>query len=115
MSPEITTWPLVNTFLEIPSSLYPFSALAPAKLNRLWALYNTEATELGQETTPEGAEALANRFAIHYQHAVPFDRRVLDDAWRRCKGERCEIERRETMADLGLLPRKPGRARPGTP
>jgi hypothetical protein len=91
------------------------SDLAPAKLNRLWALYNTEATELGQETTPEGAKALTNRFAIHYQHAVPFDRRVLDDAWRRCKGERCERERRETMADLGLLPRKPGRGRPGTP
>ena len=67
-----------------------------------------------EKASPEHARALTNRFAIHYQHAVPFDRRVLDDAWSRCQGESCEAERRQAMAEFGLLPGRPARARPAT-
>ncbi len=86
-----------------------------AKLERLAALYESPAAELGDETTIEEAQALTNRYAIHYQHAVPFDRRVLDDAWRRCNGERCEMQRQAVMAELGMLPRRPGRVGPRAP
>jgi hypothetical protein len=34
-----------------------------------------------------------NLFVNYYNHAVPFDRRVLEEAWDRCRGEGCEAER----------------------
>jgi hypothetical protein len=38
-------------------------------------------------------------FLTHYHHAVPFDRRVVDVAWDRCRGRGCE-EGRLQAAEL---------------
>jgi spermidine synthase len=49
------------------------------------------------------ARALTNRFTKHYNHAAPFDERVLEVAWSRCRGPGCEEARREAQEALGML------------
>ncbi len=75
--------------------------LTPAQLNRLWTLFSGKLPEVGEEAYLRQAQGLTSRFLAHYQHAVPFDRRVLEAAWSRCRGEDCEEARRQSMQRLG--------------
>jgi predicted membrane-bound spermidine synthase len=43
------------------------------------------------------------RFLRYYHHAVPFDRRVLAEAWSECRTELCEEKRLEAEQQLGPL------------
>jgi predicted membrane-bound spermidine synthase len=49
------------------------------------------------------ARALTNQFTKHYNHVAPFDERVLEVAWNRCRGPGCEEARREAQEALGML------------
>jgi hypothetical protein len=56
--------------------------------------FNTSALSLAQ------AWALTNRFAKHYNHAVPFDTDVFDEIWNRCRDLRCGTARRKAEGML---------------
>jgi predicted membrane-bound spermidine synthase len=75
--------------------------IAPAQLNRLWALYSGKIPAVQEEASLAQARSVTNRFLAHYQHAVPFDRSVLDAVWSRCRGEACEEVRRQAMQSMG--------------
>ncbi len=51
-----------------------------------------------EDTAPPLVEALrvTGLFLNYYSHVVPFDRRVIEEAWGRCGGEDCEVERART-------------------
>jgi spermidine synthase len=76
--------------------------IAPAALNRLWALYSGKLQAVEDKASLGRARALTNRFLVHYQHAVPFDRRVLDAAWSSCRGPACEEARWESMQRIAV-------------
>ncbi|HEY5658715.1 MAG TPA: fused MFS/spermidine synthase [Myxococcota bacterium] len=69
-------------------------------LQELGALYG--GAELGESDslTPEEARDLTRRFIEHYYYAVPFDRRMLESTWDRCRGEGCEAERLQAERSL---------------
>jgi hypothetical protein len=46
------------------------------------------------------ARALTDRFATHYNHAVPFDGDALNAIWDRCRDLRCATARREAEGML---------------
>jgi MFS family permease len=73
----------------------------PASLGRLWVLFDGRIPAVKPEASLARAEALTRRFAAHYHHAVPFDRRVLETAWRSCQGDACEERRRQALERLG--------------
>ena len=50
--------------------------------------------------SPQQARSLTERYLTFYHHAVPFDRRVVEAAWRRCRGEGCPEGRREAAERL---------------
>ena len=73
------------------------SSLMPARLETLRALYR-EGANPGGDAEPPRVEALrvTSLFLNHYNHVVPFDRRVLEEVWGRCGGEGCEAVRART-------------------
>jgi len=78
--------------------------LAPASLARLRRLYGRQlrvakdgASSLAQ------AEGLTSSFLRYYHHAVPFNRGLVEAAWRRCQGERCAERRLLAAERLGGL------------
>jgi hypothetical protein len=75
--------------------------IAPAQLKRLQALFSGRIAAVEDEASLARARALTSRFLAHYQHAVPFDRNVLEAAWSSCRGEACEEMRQMAMQRLG--------------
>jgi spermidine synthase len=80
-----------------------FRELAPGKLRQLRMLYTGRAPDTSDALSARRAEAMTERFLIHYHHAVPFDRRVVEAAWRRCRGSDCEDRQREAWQHLRSL------------
>jgi predicted membrane-bound spermidine synthase len=70
------------------------SSLTPARLTRLHDLYSGRFIP-GENAVPPRVEAqrVTDFFFNHYNHVLPFDRRVLEEIWGRCGGEACEAER----------------------
>jgi len=70
------------------------SSLRPERLRRMHAFYSGRFIP-GEDAAPPHVEArrVTNFFLNHYNHIVPFDRRVLEEVWGRCGGEDCEAER----------------------
>ena len=70
------------------------SSLTPARLTRLHDLYSGRFIP-GENAVPPRVEAqrVTDFFFNHYNHVVPFDRRVLEEIWSRCGGEDCEAAR----------------------
>jgi hypothetical protein len=68
--------------------------LTPERFARLHALYSGRFIP-GEDAAPPHVEAqrVTNLFLKHYIHIMPFDRRVLEDAWARCGSEDCEVAR----------------------
>jgi hypothetical protein len=48
-------------------------------------------------------EQMTDRFLRHYHHPVPFNRDVLEAAWSRCRGDKCEERRRLAEQRVGLI------------
>jgi hypothetical protein len=59
--------------------------------------------EAGGDRSPQRARSLSEGYLRHYSHAAPFDRRVLEKAWRGCRGEPCAELRRKLESRLGPL------------
>jgi Ser/Thr protein kinase RdoA (MazF antagonist) len=49
------------------------------------------------------AEQLTKRFLRYYHHAVPFDRRVVEAVWSRCRGEDCAARERAAWQEWRSL------------
>ncbi|MBW2578707.1 MAG: fused MFS/spermidine synthase, partial [Deltaproteobacteria bacterium] len=74
------------------------SNIAPNKIDDLQIFFGgktkSSALSLAQ------AQALTDRFAKHYNHAVPFDGDAIDAIWDRCRDLRCGTARREAEGML---------------
>jgi spermidine synthase len=79
------------------------ASLGPRTLSGLQVLYGSPAPAIPEARAGVQAERLTNRFLSHYHHAAPFDRDVLEAAWSRCRGERCDERRRLMEQGLGML------------
>jgi hypothetical protein len=77
--------------------------LAPAKLAQLRMLYQGRVPKVDESLLVQQAEQMTRRFLLHYHHAVPFDRAMIEAAWRRCRGDDCEDRQREAWQRLGSL------------
>jgi hypothetical protein len=68
--------------------------LTTGRLASLRALYSGRFIP-GEDAAPPHVEALrvTNLFLNYYNHAVPLDRRVIEEVWARCSGEDCEAVR----------------------
>lgn len=79
--------------------------LAPGKLRQLRMLYDGKVPDVKPAARADQAERLTERFLLHYHHAVPFDRRVIEAAWRRCRGDDCEDRQQQAWQHLSSLDR----------
>jgi spermidine synthase len=78
--------------------------LTPGTLRQLRMLYEGKVPDVAEDALAQRAERLTKTFLLHYHHAAPFDRRTVEAAWRRCRGDDCEERRREAwqrMSNLG--------------
>jgi len=78
-------------------------ALKPGRLAQVEALYGGRIRKPTGEAALRHAQRLTKRFLRHYHHAVPFERRVLDEAWERCQVEGCAEQRERAEGQLGDL------------
>jgi hypothetical protein len=78
-------------------------ALAPRKLRQLRMLYTGRVPDAGGTLSARRAEEITERFLVHYHHAVPFDRRVVEAVWGRCRGVDCEDRQRNAWQHLRSL------------
>ncbi len=79
------------------------AAIAPGRLQGLRALYLGDIAPARPAAAQKQAELLTGRYLLHYYHAAPFDRRVLESAWARCRGKGCEQARERAEQALGSL------------
>jgi hypothetical protein len=77
--------------------------LAPGKLRQLRMLYEGKIPDVDESALAQQAERMTRRFLLYYHHAVPFDRRTVEAAWRRCRGDDCEDRQREAWRSLSSL------------
>jgi SAM-dependent methyltransferase len=75
--------------------------LTPANLAGLQALFGGSGRAVPDGAFRMQAERMTDRFLRHYHHAVPFDRDVLEAAWSRCRGDKCEERRRLAEQRVG--------------
>ena len=73
------------------------------KLKRLQMLFDGKIPDVKEAARAQQAETLTERFLRYYHHVVPFDRRVVEAAWRRCRGEDCEDRQRDAWQRLSAL------------
>ena len=74
--------------------------IAAARIQQLRALYGEPELLERDAFTSEEALNLTRLFLGYYHCAVPFDRRVLEAAWDRCRGEDCATERLQAEQSL---------------
>ena len=77
--------------------------LSAATLSRLRMLFDGKVPDVKEAARAQQAEHLTKRFLNYYHQAVPFDRRVVEAAWRRCSGDDCEDRQRAAWQDLSSL------------
>jgi hypothetical protein len=66
-------------------------------------LHEGKIRDVDESALAQQAELMTQRFLLHYHHAVPFDRRTIEAAWRRCRGDDCEDRQREAWQRLSSL------------
>ena len=76
-------------------------ALTDKQLKKLRMLFDGSVPVVPPSALPTQAESLTKRFLQHYHHVVPFDRRVIEAAWRRCNVDDCDIRRQDAWESLG--------------
>jgi len=72
--------------------------LTPNKIDELQVFFGGEFKEPALSFSQ--AQALTDRFARHFNHAVPFDEDAIDAIWDRCRDLRCGTARREVQRTL---------------
>jgi len=75
-------------------------SFTPENLGGIRAFYDPEPDVPGVRL--KRAERLTDRFTAHFNHAVPFDVRVLEAIWKHCRGQGCREGRRDVLEALGL-------------
>jgi hypothetical protein len=89
--------------------------LSPANMAVLRALYGDEPRGLSPDRLAQ-ARALSEGYFRFYNHSLPFDREVIERAWRRCrepeKLEACRAGRAEMRERLGASPIRTARSSP---
>jgi spermidine synthase len=81
------------------------AALDPATLERLMELFGSrELPPPGRDGGLAAAVSLSDAYRRFFHYAVPFDRGVVERAWRRCgaDSEACRAGRAQTERQLGL-------------
>jgi predicted membrane-bound spermidine synthase len=81
----------------------PNPYLTPDNLAGLQALFGGKIRAVPDGALRMQAEQMTKRFLRHYHHAVPFDRDILEAAWSRCRGDKCEERRRLAEQRLGWI------------
>jgi predicted membrane-bound spermidine synthase len=76
------------------------ASFTPEAIGSIRAFFDgdIEASALGLKR----AERLTDRFTMYFHHAAPFDERVLEHIWNRCRGPGCGEARRQVRVALGL-------------
>jgi spermidine synthase len=72
--------------------------IGPQQLRALKMLFDGRVPDVPERAIAQQSERLTERFLRYYHHPVPFDRRVIDAAWRRCRGSDCEERQRKAWA-----------------
>jgi spermidine synthase len=76
-------------------------ALQPRTIAGLIALYGNSGPAGSEPVTARQAMAVTSRFERYYHYAVPFNRRVLEATWNRCRGAPCAEGRARAEAWFG--------------
>jgi hypothetical protein len=59
--------------------------------------------KLGASGSPaKRARDITNRYTKYYNHVIPFDEGVLEEAWNRCRGPSCAAGRHAVEQMLGM-------------
>ncbi|MBW2287241.1 MAG: fused MFS/spermidine synthase [Deltaproteobacteria bacterium] len=77
--------------------------LTPRTLRQLQMLYEGKIPDVAEHALAQRAERMTKTFLLHYHHAAPFDRRTIEAAWRRCRGDDCEERQREAWQRMSNL------------
>jgi spermidine synthase len=77
--------------------------LSDRNLERIARLHGGAATEPDPRRAVVRATSMTERFLRYYHHAIPFDRGVLERAWRQCRAPECREARRQVEVKLGAL------------
>jgi predicted membrane-bound spermidine synthase len=82
--------------------------LRETNLDMLGVLLTGELRPVPEDQSLARASVISSRFASHYHHAFPFERRALSKAWDECRGEACASARRRLELEVGALDRVAG-------
>ena len=77
--------------------------ITPAALSRLRVLFDGKVPDVEEGRLLRQAERLTDRFLRYYHPAAPFDLRVVEAAWSRCRGDDCEERRQAAWRRLSSL------------
>ncbi len=75
--------------------------LSQKTLKSLEMLFRGNIRDVPEDQRAQQAERLTDRFLRYYHHVAPFDRRLIDAAWRRCVGADCEQQQKSAWGRLG--------------
>ncbi|HXV36823.1 MAG TPA: hypothetical protein VEC18_06730, partial [Myxococcota bacterium] len=76
--------------------------LSPSRLAEIKSLFSGASIEARESFSALEAEQLTESYRRHYHHVVPFERRLIDVLWDRCRGDDCETRRAQAESLLGL-------------
>jgi spermidine synthase len=74
--------------------------LGQRQLRGLQMLFDGRVPDVPEPALAQQAERLTERFLRYYHHAAPFDRRVIDASWRRCRGDDCDERQQRAWRNL---------------
>jgi hypothetical protein len=77
--------------------------LSPAELRKVRMLFDGKVPDVPEAALARQAEKLTERYMLHYHHPVPFDRRIIEAAWRRCTGKDCKDKQDAAWRQLSSL------------
>ncbi|MEE2674613.1 MAG: fused MFS/spermidine synthase [Myxococcota bacterium] len=77
--------------------------ITPAALAKLRVLFDGKVPDLEEGLLLKQAERLTDRFLRYYHPAAPFDLRVVEAAWSRCRADDCEERRQAAWQRLSSL------------
>jgi hypothetical protein len=77
--------------------------LGEGTLDSLVSLFDDPGLLPAEKRPLARARQVSQGYLVHFQHAVPFDRRALEAVWRECPNEACTLARQQLEVDLGPL------------
>jgi hypothetical protein len=96
---------LADALAEARSRERAGAALADGALDGLVDLFDDPGRLPKLRSPLARARQTSQRFVLHFQHAIPFDRRALEAVWRDCRNEACAVVQKQVEETLGPLGR----------